>query len=144
MPFLPLGIPRPFQKESVDNYPGVLVPLAHARRHHTVEAEYARRYSQEGEAAAPEASDSKKGASEDGKEAENVRDVEASRLRGVWDRTYTIEGLREEVNEDVAASGHDSSYDCKSCASSPKHGRSSGWGGGEEGRECTNSWISEE
>lgn len=128
----------------MDNYPGVLVPLAHAKRHPTVEAEYARRYSQEGEAAASEASDSKKRASEDGKEAENVADVEASRVRGVWDGTYTIEGLREEINEDVAASGHDSAYDCKFCSFSPKYGRWSGWGGSEEGKESANSWISEE
>jgi hypothetical protein len=34
-------------------------------------------------------------------------------------KPYTIEGLRAEVMEDVAASGHDSAYDCK-LFSSPK------------------------
>lgn len=43
-----LGIRKPFQKESVDNYQGVLVPLANATRHPTVAAEYARRRSAEG------------------------------------------------------------------------------------------------
>lgn len=100
-------IPRPFQKESVDNYQGVLVPLAQAKRHQTVEAEYARRYSLEGGGLSP--SGSKK---EDDTKAVDEEGAAPTRSR-VWDGVYTVEMLREEVNSDVAASGHDSSYDCE-------------------------------
>lgn len=105
-------IPRPFRKESVDNYQGVLVPLAQAKRHQTVEAEYARRFSSEGVGN----SISPPGEKKDGEGKLVVDDEEGNapaRAR-VWDGSYTVEMLRDEVNADIAASGHDSSYDCES------------------------------
>lgn len=103
-------VTRPFAKESVDKYPGVLVPLAQAKRHETVEAEYARRYSSEGQRPG---SLSKKEDSADEKGADAQGNLETGHTRPVWNGQYTIEGLRAEINEDVAASGHDSSYDCE-------------------------------
>lgn len=101
-------IPRPFQKESVDLYPGVLVPLAQAKRHESVEADYARRYSLEGRSVSP--AGSKKEA--DGVPESKVLDEEGKPTRSrAWDGVYTVEMLREEVNSDVAASGLNSSYD---------------------------------
>lgn len=93
-----------FEKDSVDKYEGVLVPLATAQRHPTVEAEYARRHSEEGER------------SEGSDQPTAVKDDEAkagqSTANREWNGTYTIEGLREEVMDDVGAGGHDSAYDC--------------------------------
>lgn len=102
------GIPRLFQ-ESVDNYEGVLVPLAQARRHPTVEADYARRYSEEGRALSP--SPAKTDDSLDVRPSDEEADILPH--SGVWNGEYTLEGLRDEINADVAASGHDSSYDCE-------------------------------
>ncbi|KAE8441502.1 hypothetical protein EG329_004890 [Mollisiaceae sp. DMI_Dod_QoI] len=109
-----LAIKSPFHKDSIDDYQGVLVPLAQASRHPTVAAEYARRRSSEGlsdnntSSSAKSAEDSsipKEGdAGEDG----------IMRTSSAGYNPYTLEGLRAEVNEDVAASGHDSSYDLKS------------------------------
>ena len=108
------GIPRPFQKESLDNYQGVLVPLAQAKRHETVEAEYARRFSHDGRPVSP--TPSKKNDSPDGGRAPDGKvDEEGARAPagGIWDGAYTVEMLREEVTNDVAASGHDTAYDCE-------------------------------
>jgi hypothetical protein len=101
-------IPRPFRKETVENYQGVQVPLSRAKRHETVAAEYARRYSLEGRASSP--SGSKK--DEDAQTDKVIdEDTGAPTRPRVWDGVYTVETLREEVNADVAASGQDSSYD---------------------------------
>ena len=83
------------------------MPLAQAKRHETVEAEYARRFSQEGGGLSP--SGSKK---EDDNKAVDEEGAAPTRSR-VWDGAYTVEMLRDEVNSDVAASGHDSAYDCE-------------------------------
>jgi hypothetical protein len=119
-------IPRPFQKEAVDNYQGVLVPLAQAKRHETVEAEYARRYSQEGRGLSP--SGSKKDDDAQDNKAVDEEGAAPTRPR-VWDGVYTIETLREEVNADAATSGHDTSYDCEYSRGSAGDLRSGGGGG---------------
>jgi hypothetical protein len=103
-------IPRPFRTETVDDYQGVLVPLSRAKRHETVEAEYARRYSLEGRPISPSGSKKDEDAQKDKAIDEETGAPTQSR---VWDGVYTVETLREEVNADVAASGHDSSYDCE-------------------------------
>lgn len=78
----------------------MLVSLADASRHPTVAAEYARRRSLEA-------------ANSDGaRDEKKSRDVEGGGA-GEGFSPYTVEGLRAEVNEDVATSGHDSAYDCK-------------------------------
>lgn len=94
----------------MDDYQGVLVPLENATRHPTVAAEYARRRSAEGRSGVNDDSTFGKKKTEgdvsptDGPLSDNDQDLPR----------YTLEGLRAEVNEDVAASGHDSNYDLKS------------------------------
>ena len=107
-----LGLTLPFKKESVNDYGNVLVPLAQAQRHPTVAAEYARRRSEErktsSEATAAHSDASRKSNGEDSGSGEEG----IMRTSSAGYSPYTIEGLRAEVNEDVAASGPDSSYDC--------------------------------
>jgi hypothetical protein len=95
-----------FTKDAPD--PSVLVPLAQAKRHSTVEADYARRRSEEGHRVS-NADDKDPGAKKDGS------DSELGRADSPAHSMYSIEGLREECMRDVVASGQDSSYDCE-CA----------------------------
>ncbi|KAG9233231.1 major facilitator superfamily domain-containing protein [Amylocarpus encephaloides] len=94
--------------DSVNDYEGVLVPLANAQRHPALIAQYQRRLSEEGRAVAtsgdPEAKDLKNTDGEEG----------VLRTESQAYSPYTIEGLRAEISEDVAVSGHDSAYDIKS------------------------------
>lgn len=106
-----------FEKDSVDNFDGVLVPLAQATRHPSVAAEYARRRSAEG-GGSPE-NGSARGAEIKGDEKTGRGGSDADGEDGVL-RTesdeyspYTIEGLRAEVMEDLSAGGHDTAYDCE-------------------------------
>ena len=101
-----MGFTNPFHKESVDDYQGVLVPLANAVRHPTVAAEYARRRSLEGSDGSPHSNDTKKDKTSDNEDG-------VMRTTSAGYNPYTVEGLRAEVDEDVAASGHDTAYDCK-------------------------------
>jgi hypothetical protein len=109
-----LAIKGLFRKDSINDYQDVLVPLANAQRHPTVEAEYARRRSAEGQSK----NDNTPGFATTKKEGP-LHANETSGEEGVMRTSsqnyspYTIEGLRAEVMEDVAASGHDSAYDCK-------------------------------
>ncbi|RDW62617.1 MFS general substrate transporter-51 [Coleophoma crateriformis] len=111
-----LGSLNPFPKASVITYPhpGVLVPLAQARRHPLVEAEYARRRSLE--------------ARNNGSTSEAVRTESDASVMDKSGReesgalpesllcAYTVEGLKAEVLEDIGSGeGADgSSYDLKS------------------------------
>ncbi|CAL3972766.1 unnamed protein product [Diplocarpon coronariae] len=97
------------EKDSVDDYQGVLVPLAQANRHHTVVAEYARRRSAEGRISNPANGLKKEGEGSDGYGEDKVL-----RTSNAEYSPYTIEGLRAEVNEELAAGGHDTAYDLKS------------------------------
>ena len=81
----------------------MLVPLSNAKRHDRVEAEYARRLSEE----AASLSDSGVSCVAAGKAGS---DEELRAPGGIW-HTYTVESLRAQVNEDVAASGYDIAYD---------------------------------
>ena len=107
-----LAIRSLLHKDSVNDYHDVLVPLEKAQRHPTVEVEYARRRS-------AEAHDNNGDLDGAKKEAGPLNAGESSGEEGVMGTSsanyspYTIEGLRSEVMEDVAASGHDSTYDCK-------------------------------
>jgi hypothetical protein len=102
-----LGIRKPFQKESVDNYQGVLVPLAHANRHPTVAAEYARRQSREGRDLSSD------GIANKDKDSSKDDDGEGGRrTNSLGSNAYTVEGLRAEVMEEIGAGEKaDSSYD---------------------------------
>lgn len=98
-----------FEKDSVDQYPGVLVPLAQASRHPTVAAEYARRRSAEGRS--EEGSPAEKKSEAKGSEGDGEDGVLRTSSAGY--SPYTIEGLKAEVNEDAASGGHDTAYDCE-------------------------------
>jgi len=103
-----MGLTTPGHKESVNDYQGVLVPLAQASRHSTVAAEYARRRSAEGQNSSSDESLGAKDKASEGSGEEGMMRTSS----GAYN-PYTIEGLRAEVLGDVAASGHDCSYDCK-------------------------------
>ncbi|CAG8982309.1 hypothetical protein HYALB_00005309 [Hymenoscyphus albidus] len=102
MGFTPFG-----HKDSINDH-NVLVTLANAQRHPTVVAEWERRRSVEAQEAHLDGAGSKK-------EGDVTPDTEVGiRTSSSTYDPYTIEGLKAEVNEDVAASGHDTAYDLKS------------------------------
>ncbi|TVY73178.1 putative MFS-type transporter PB1E7.08c [Lachnellula suecica] len=103
-----MGLTNPLQKESVDNYQGVLVPLANASRDPAVVAEYERRRSLEAE------SDGDRSKREKVEKGSGDGEEGVLRTSSALYSPYTIEGLRAEINEDVSPSGHDSAYDVKS------------------------------
>lgn len=103
-----LAIKGLFHKESVKDYQDVLVPLANAPRHPTVEAEYARLGSAEAHGSVGDLNGAKEEAGDENSGEEGVMRTTSHNYI-----PYTIEGLRAEVVEDLASSGHDSSYDCK-------------------------------
>ena len=78
---------NPFQKHDVKDFPDVYVPLAHATRNASVVEDH-----------------EKPGISSDSP----VKD-EAD-VRGECSAN-TVEGLRAEIDQDMAASGHDTAYD---------------------------------
>lgn len=99
------GLKKPFQKESVNNYTNVLVPLESAKRHDTVIAGYERRRSAESLRGSTDGA-----ALKDAGEKDNEKGIE-SKVHS----PYSIEGLRAEVFDEMAArgDGHDSAYDCE-------------------------------
>ncbi|KAK2625779.1 hypothetical protein QTJ16_005091 [Diplocarpon rosae] len=98
-----------FEKDSVEDYQNVLVPLAQATRHHTVVVEYARRRSAEGRN--PNAANGEK---IEGKDSGGYGEDGVLRTSDAEYSPYTIEGLRAEVSEDLATGGHATAYDLKS------------------------------
>ena len=88
---------NPFKKHDVSEFEGVLIPLEDAQRHPSVVAAH------------DEKLGTVNGVPKDEKGAEAGEDLSAY-------SAYTIEGLRAEIDSDVAASGHDTSYDSKSYA----------------------------
>ncbi|KAL8739137.1 MAG: hypothetical protein Q9181_000166 [Wetmoreana brouardii] len=83
---------NPFRKHDVTDFDGVFVPLANAQRHHSVvSAHHDKKNSQDGDFT-------------DEKKVESPSAYSAN----------TIEGLRAEIELDLAASGHDTGYDRKS------------------------------
>ncbi|KAL8703128.1 MAG: hypothetical protein Q9201_003687 [Fulgogasparrea decipioides] len=83
---------NPFRKHDVSDFDGVFVPLANAQRHHSVvSAHNDKKHSQDG------------GFAEE-KKLESPTAYSA----------FTVEGLRAEIELDLAASGHDTGYDRKS------------------------------
>lgn len=125
-----LNIQNPFKHESTTSYPNVLVPLSQAQRHSTVTAEYERRRSEDRRGSAGDLGkkESGSGRSEEGVFAGDAgggdvdvggeeADVRTTGSAGY--SPFTLEGLRAEVNEDVAKSGHsNSAYDCE-CSPTP-------------------------
>ena len=83
---------NPFHKHDVSEFEGVYQPFGEARRHPSVVAANDERFGTKDGKADVE-SDSKEG---DGEGAYSA---------------YTLEGLRAEIDTDIAASGHDSIYD---------------------------------
>lgn len=87
---------NPFAKHDVSDFPGVLIPLHQAERHPSVVSAYDEKKFEAG-ADSPPSYDS------EGKPGVNAN----------YSPT-TLEGLRVEIDEDLAASGHDTAYDRKS------------------------------
>ncbi len=96
-----MGFANPFGKASANAYQGVLVPLAQAKRHATVVAEYERRKSLEGR----EVSDVDVDAEVKGEKVEKAPvDSGESGVGSTTSRAYspyTVEGLRAEVYEGI-------------------------------------------
>lgn len=107
-----LTFKRPFAKETVDNYPGVLVPLAQSKRHQSVMTRYASRSTSSTE----KTSISGKKSDEDAEPGVLRR----SSLDSNYD-PYTIEGLTWEIETEAGASGHDTVYDRKRSDSKCEH-----------------------
>ena len=85
---------NPFKRHDVSDFENVFVPLAQAHRSPSVIA----------------AHDSKLG-TKDGLPVTNEKDSEAAVVTSEGYSAYTIEGLRAEIDSDLAASGHDTAYD---------------------------------
>ncbi|KAL6713960.1 hypothetical protein ACLMJK_008454 [Lecanora helva] len=86
---------NPFKKHDVSDFPDVYVPLGQATRHPSVVAHH----------------DQKNGSISEKKD-EKLDDEAHSPTNDY--SAYTIDGLRAEIDMDLAASGHDSAYDRKS------------------------------
>lgn len=101
--FLPHFLARQFQPVRSENFPGVVIPLEHAQRHHSVVAK-------------AEKNGEKLGMSEDVEKgsSSSEKDLEGPGRRSsvaAYD-VHTIEGLRAEIDSDLAAFGaSDSAYD---------------------------------
>lgn len=88
---------NPFKKHDVSDFEDVYVPLADAQRHPSVVT----------------AHHEKLGAI-DGRTSDHARAEKDGELGIQVGSTYgatTIEGLRAEIDSDIAASGHDTAYD---------------------------------
>lgn len=94
-----MGFLNPFGKYDADDFPNVHVPLHQAPRHPSVVAANAGRI----RTSISESIDTKV---DQDPEKKLDDDSEPGLL--------TLESLREEIDSDIAASGHDSSYDRKS------------------------------
>lgn len=94
-----MGFLNPFGKYDKDDFPNVHIPLHQAPRHPSVVAANVDRIRM----SVSESSDKKL---EEGSEKKLDEASEPGML--------TLESLREEIDSDIAASGHDSSYDRKS------------------------------
>lgn len=87
---------NPFRKHDVSDFEGVYVPLANSQRHHSVVAAH---------------NDRKNSLTKDVSDEKNI---ESPSSPDNSYSAYTIEGLRAEIELDLSASGHDTSYDRKS------------------------------
>lgn len=81
---------NPFAKHDVSEFPGVLVPLSQAQRHSSAVLMAKKK---------------------DDKEGLSPPSSEKGERRSSTYNIYTIEGLRAEVEADVAAGGHSTTYD---------------------------------
>lgn len=91
---------NPFRKHDVSDFEGVYVPLANSQRHHSVIAAH---------------NDRKGSLTEDISDEKNdEKNIESPPSPDNSYSANTIEGLRAEIELDLSASGHDTSYDRKS------------------------------
>lgn len=99
--YLPHRIARQFKTPECSDFPGVLIPLEHAQRHHSVveieKAEKDEKSTNVGEKSSPSPSQS-------------IGENNGRNVNAAYD-IHTIEGLRAEVENDVSSFGHDSMYD---------------------------------
>lgn len=93
---LPPFLRRQFKTVEIGDFPDVLIPLEAAQRHHSV-VEKAEKDGDQVADGSPEGDDEKTG---------GVRRTSVA----AYD-VHTIEGLKAEIDSDIAAFGHDSAYD---------------------------------
>ena len=95
-----VGWVNPFKKHDVSEFEGVYVPLANAPRHPSVVAAHEAKFG-----------------SVSGKPVDHVghlghdNGIETAEISINPYNAYTVEGLRAEIDSDIAASGHDTAYD---------------------------------
>ena len=82
-----MGFMNPFKTHDVSDFPGVLIPLREAQRHHSVVGKHEEILAK----------------TDSPNDEERVSIDQYS--------PYTIEGLKAEIDTDLAASGHDKAYD---------------------------------
>lgn len=85
---------NPFAKHDVSDFPDVYVPLADAHRYASVVAQHEEKSEKSEKSSSPDGP----GGEADGRPSLNYS-------------AYTIEGLRAEIETDLAVSGHDAVYD---------------------------------
>ena len=90
---------NPFKKHDVSEFEGVFQPLGESQRHPSVLAAHDQAHgTQDGLPV------------KDKDNGDNGKDVERASSVNQYS-AYTIEGLRAEIDSDIAASGHDTIYD---------------------------------
>ena len=92
--YLPHFLARQFGPVQQSDFPGVLIPFEHAERHHSVVSRAEELKAEDEKTSSPSDSDPEK----------------LGERRSSYS-PYTIEGLRNEIVTDIAAFGHDSTYD---------------------------------
>ena len=111
--YLPHFLGRQFKTISSDDFPGVVIPLEHAERHHSVV--------EKAEKDAVTALDVEKGSDSSGKDVGRRGSVPAYDV-------HTIEGLRAEIENDLTAFGaSDSAYDRTYTSLTPTRNMTSPW-----------------
>lgn len=93
--FLPHFLARQFKTVECSDFPGVLIPLEHATRHHSVVS----KAEKDGADLEPTSSD------------EKIEKGDVRRASVAAYDVHTIEGLRAEIEGDMSAFGLDSTYD---------------------------------
>lgn len=105
---------NPFRKETVDSFTGVLVPIESATRHPTVLAKYALlEKTRSADAQTASSSTSEKQTSKDDARLGTTEESGVLHYGSSGCSPYSLEGLRMEVHEDVAAGAHSTTYDCE-------------------------------
>lgn len=103
MDYFPVFIRRQFKTLECSDFPGVLIPLESAQRHHSVVSK-AEKDADNISNHSPDSSDAEKG----------EKDLSRRRFSVGYD-VHTIEGMKAEIEADLQAFGVNSTYDSMSC-----------------------------